>query len=654
MTGARAIPFDLKRPLSALLALALAGAVWGQTPAAAAPYVDREIEGLSPEPTEEATETEYDRSGWPRYLRLETRVSTPPFDNRGSAWLGFGGYGLLETPNHGALSFDAQYAPRSEGGTLTLRQRGMPLGSGWTGNHELGVINSLTPDIARQGSRVYVPSSYLRGAGGEWTHAERGLQLQLSGGEPGRLGVLPDTRFEAFGGRRNTLGLQWRPGADGGPAQGWAMALQHEVARSVRGFGNAGAPRFDADATRLALRHDGGDLRWQVNGISSRRDGAGPATSGAWLDAEWGKGAWSHGAGGYRLDDGLEWAGQPMASDLAGVYLRSRYSQRRWSADGSLDLLRSVSGRTDDGYYATFNARWRLSTVDSIGSGLAVRDLGGRDWSTYIDWRSTNRWGATGLRFEVEGGEQRPDVLRLTHDQDWQVSAGWSLGSTLGVAQYGRDPTSGDGQGTQWTGALNLNMPLNSRAGVRGSLQLEEGPGAQRRESLNLGANWRIDSRWTLEASWLWSSGRARQAFTLDPLAPPLTFETSLSNRSFFVALRYEMQAGSRGAPLGGRAADGGGRIEGVVFFDENRNGRQEANETGVPNATIFLDNRYAVRTDSQGRFVFPFVGTGTRALSLRGDSLPLPWNVVGDGSASADVPLRGTVQLALPVQRAE
>jgi hypothetical protein len=313
-----------------------------------------------------------------------------------------------------------------------------------------------------------------------------------------------------------------------------------------------------------------------------------------------------------------------------------------------------VSGRTNDGYYATFNARWRLSTVDSMGSGLAVRDLGGRDWSTYIDWRSTNRWGATGLRFEVEGGEQRPDVLRLTHDQDWQVSAGWSLGSTLGVAQYGRDPTSGDGQGTQWTGALNLNMPLNSRAGVRGSLQLEQGPGAQRRESLNLGANWRIDSRWSLEASWLWSSGRARQAFTLDPLAPPLTFETSLSNRSFFVALRYELQAGSRGVPLGGRAADGGGRIEGVVFFDENRNGRQEASETGVPNATVFLDNRYAVRTDSQGRFVFPFVGTGERAISLRSDSLPLPWTVVGDGSASADVPLRGTVQLALPVQRAE
>lgn len=646
------------------LLLAISGDIaLAQTPAPAqetrpsTAYVDREIEGLAPDTADDGPGPDYDASGWPRFLRLEARLASSPFDNSGSARLGFGGYGQLETPNHGALSFDGQYTPRSRGGTLTLRQRGLPMGGGWLGNHELGVITAPAPALTRLPSRVYVPSGYLRGVSGEWENSARGLQLQLGSGEPGRLAILPDTRFETLGGRRDTLGLQWRPGAsDSSPTarDGWTLALQHEAASQLRPIGQgAGAPHFDANATRLAARHEDASLRWQTQWLTSQRQGEG-ARSAGWFDAEWDRGAWANGAGVYRLDENLSWAGQAMASDLEGVYLRSRYTQRRWSADGSIDLLRSVSGRSPGGYYATANVRWRLSADSSLASGLALRQLGEHDWNGYLEWRGSNGWGPTGVRLELEGGERRADVQRILHDQEWQVFNNWNLSTSLGLAQYGRDPFSGDGNGTQAMAAVNFNLPLGNRAGLRGSLISEHGPGDQRRDSLNLGANWRIDHRWSIEGSWIWSSGRARQAFTLDPLAPPVTVENALSNRSFYVALRYELQAGSRDVPLGGRAADGGGRIEGVVFFDENRNGRQEANETGVPNATVFLDNRYAIRTDSQGRFVFPFVGTGTRAVSLRGDSLPLPWNVVGDGSTATDVPLRGTVQLNLPVQRAE
>lgn len=126
------------------------------------------------------------------------------------------------------------------------------------------------------------------------------------------------------------------------------------------------------------------------------------------------------------------------------------------------------------------------------------------------------------------------------------------------------------------------------------------------------------------------------------------------SDRSFYVLLRYEFEAGSRSVPLGGRAADGGGRIEGTVYFDTNRNGTQEASEAGVPNATVYLDNRYAVRTDSQGRFEFPFVASGPRTLSVRNDSLPLPWGVVDKGQALLEVRRRESVSVSFPVQRNE
>lgn len=656
MTGLRGHLGRCKPAWIALLVLGVSGSAMAQTATPA--YVDREIEGLAPEPVDDGPGPEYDTTGWPRYLRLEARVATAPFEGQGGSRLGFGGYGLLETPNHGALSFEGQYSPRSDGATFTARQRGLPLGGGWIGNHELGVINSLAPSVSRQPARVFVPTSYLRGIGGEWEHADRGLQVQLGTGEPGRLAILPDTRFETLGGRRQTLGLQWGPGgATGAPAaqQGWTLAVQHEIARDVGDLGQtASQPRYDADGTRLIARHTSASVRWQANWLTSARSDAAGSRQGAWLDAEWDRGAWSNGAGGYRLDNGLTWAGQAMANNLQGVYLRSRYGQRRWSADASLDLLGPVSGQGSDGYFATANARWRLGSESNVGGGLAVRELGERDWSAYLEWRWLNGWGPSGLRLELDGGESRASVQRLFHDQEWNVSTGWNLSTTLGVAQFGRDPSTGDGSGSQVSAALNLNLPIGSRAGLRGSLSTEQGPGDQRRDALNVGASWRIDTRWSFEGSWVWTSGRARQAFSLDPLAPPVTLDNALSNRSFFVALRYEMQAGSRDVPLGGRPSDGGGRVEGVVYFDDNRNGRQEANETGVPNATVFLDNRYAVRTDSQGRFVFPFVATGTRAVTLRSDSLPLPWTVVGDGSSSTDVQLRSTSRLSLPVQRAE
>ena len=57
-------------------ALALGAApAQAQTSAnAPAPYEDRIIEGLAPLADENDGQNDYDRGGWPRYLRLETRL----------------------------------------------------------------------------------------------------------------------------------------------------------------------------------------------------------------------------------------------------------------------------------------------------------------------------------------------------------------------------------------------------------------------------------------------------------------------------------------------------------------------------------------------------------------------------------------------------
>ena len=626
------------------------------TPAAppTAPYVDRVIENLPPEETTDNGGFEYDREGWPRFLRLETRLGTQPFDQTRSARIGYGIFGLLETPNHGTLSVDGTYAPRDNSGTLTLRQRDMPLDGGWLASNELGVINAPGPDITRLPARIYLPSAILQGLSTEWENPEQGLQLQASTGEPGRLDFVPASGFRSLPGRRTTVGGQWRlnaTSADPLSRQGWTAALKHEDARGVSSLDNPqqASDIVNANSTLLALRHEGAEHHVQAQMVNTQSSNLSGTRNGFWIDSEWDDGPRRHGVGAYRLEPDLTWANLPLANDIVGAYVRSSWRTRQWSAEGSLDWLDSISGRSSSGVFATGSARWRINRDHTLGAGGALRRFSGNAWSTYADWRIQNSWGSSGLRVEVTGGEDQVASRALNWDQEWMVPQGWALSTSLGTTAY----SAGQSLPAETTvnAALSVAAPLSSRAGLRGNINTERSNSGQTRHSLNLGANWRIDQRWSLEGNYNRSTGRSRFSQSLDPLAP-LALVVPDSDRSFYAVLRYEFEGGSRNVPLGGKAADGGGRIEGTVYFDTNRSGTQEASETGVPNVTVFLDNRYAVRTDSQGRFEFPFVASGSRTVTVRPDTLPLPWNVVDEGQTRVDVRLRESLRLSIPVQR--
>ncbi len=649
--------------------LALLGAswlpVWAQTApatppanrAAASAYVDRVIEGLPPEPVEDADTQAYDRAGWPRFLRLETRLGTQPFDTERKTRIGVGIYGLLETPNHGTLSVDGTYAPSDSSGTLTLRQRAMPLSSGWLLSNELGVINPPTPGILRLPARIYLPSTILQGLSTEWENPGRGLQLQASTGEPGRLDFLPANGFRKLPGQRSTFSGQWRLNADDANPlsnQGLTVALRHEDARKVS---NLDAPVLasdfvDAQSTLLAVRHEAADYRIQGQVLSTQANNVRGARSGFWIDGEWDDGPRKHGVGAYRLEQDLSWANLPMANDLIGAYVRSSWRTRQWSAEGSVDWLDSISGRSGSGFFATGSARWRLNRDHSLGAGASLRSFGDDAWSTYGDWRFQNAWGTSGLRLEFTQGDSEANSRWLTWDQEWSVQQGWALSTSLGTGRY--DAYQARPTESVWNAAISFSAPLTSKASLRGNVSTERSDTGQSRHAINLGANWRIDRRWSMEFNFNRSTGRSRFNPSLDPLALPVTVLVPASDRSFYAVLRYELEAGSRNVPLGGKPADGGGRIAGTVYFDANRSGTQDASEQGVPNVMVYLDNRYAVRTDSQGRFEFPFVASGPRTVSVRGDSLPLPWNVVDQGQTKVDVRLRESVNLTIPVQRSE
>ena len=624
-------------------------------------YVDREIQGIAPYTADLGDQTPYNADGLPRLYRIETRLGTQPFGLQQSTRVGFTLFGLVETSNHGILSIDGSLDPHAQRSSLTLRQRGMPWAGGWLANHELGVINTPAPDITRLPSRISVPSTLMQGAGAEWNNPGGGLQLQAATGTPGLLVGLPSSAFERLQGQRSSLGAQWRLRGDSGDLPGlsgsrlgWTAALRLESARGISLFSNpwALAGQENANATQLVLRHASDERRTQGQFVHNLSSLASDPRNGFWVDSEWDDGPRRHSLGGYRLEPGLSWAGQPLPSDLTGGYARSSWRTRQWSAEGSVDLLRSITGRASSGSFVTSSARWRLTSQSSLGAGFSLRRFDGQAWDSFADWRFSSAWGPSGLRLERGGGSSAVSRQELIYDQEWTLSEGLSLSTSVGAGRLGRDPTTGDAPQDLLRAALSLGAPVGTRAQVRGNLNTERGSSGSQRWGLTLGVSWRIDSRWSLDANLNRSQGRSLSTFPLDPLAPPLPTVIGVSSRSFYAVLRYELQAGSRITPLGGSAADGGGRVEGVVFFDANKSGTQQASEQGVPNVTVFLDNRYSVRTDAQGRFEFPFVAAGTRTVNVRSDTLPLPWAAVGDGQTSVEVQLRDTTRLSMPVQR--
>jgi hypothetical protein len=79
----------------------------------------------------------------------------------------------------------------------------------------------------------------------------------------------------------------------------------------------------------------------------------------------------------------------------------------------------------------------------------------------------------------------------------------------------------------------------------------------------------------------------------------------------------------------------------------------RDAGETGVANITVILNDRFSVRTDSQGNFSFPMVATGSYTLRVLTDNLPLPWNFADDAAVQqVEVRVRQQVNVDFPARR--
>jgi hypothetical protein len=168
----------------------------------------------------------------------------------------------------------------------------------------------------------------------------------------------------------------------------------------------------------------------------------------------------------------------------------------------------------------------------------------------------------------------------------------------------------------------------------------------------NVGLVWRISPRWSLVGSYYDNRSQTQAFATIAPLVPVDALVPVPRDRAIFVTVRYEDHAGTPVAPLGGAPGSGAGMVVGYIWYDANDDGRRAANEAGAANVTVLLDGKFAGRTNSDGKFEFPFVAAGPHSIVVVPDNLALPYSIAGDGRREISVRTRETTSIDIPATK--
>jgi len=616
-----------------------------------APYEDRLIDGgtLTPDVTS-GPAAAHDADGWPRSFRVQATTSrvTRGDDDLDENGLRLGG--MIDTPNYGAITLDANFRAADgygddSGYLVTVYQIGLPMNGGWRADNALGAFNTPAVDLSQTQYRFFVPSIINNGLSTEW-RSTGGLQLHASVGEPGDLVGIYVPTFEGLGGYQLSGGAQWNG------AGGWSAALQGVTVEDV-GYGillPPGSGSISAQSGFGAVAWESLDARAQLNLLGSSIDDAG-SQAGAWLDATVRTNRLRHTAGVFRLDPDLVWGNQPMSSNLQGGYYRAAFQSRQWLLDGGVDYVTPVSGGNSSVVYTAGYARYQYSSRLGLGGGANIRAGETDAWSAFGFVDQQNPWGIGRVQASFATDDER-DGAQLTFDQTWLTPPSVRFSSSVMV---GRESDAGD-DANMYGLALNGGGDLMSGLSLDLNARWDAAGGARSYDNIltSVALNWTVRSGWTVAANYYLNQNSGEAPLEVESPIPgdPALVRQDFDDQGIYVSVRYEWLAGSRQVPLAGAPGGGSGSVAGVLYLDENDNGRRDAGEAGTANVTILLNGRFPARTDAEGRFEYPSVAAGSHVLTVVPDNLPLPWAFATPGGVRVAVGVRDRVFVPLPAQR--
>lgn len=504
----------------------------------------------------------------------------------------------------------------------------------------IGTVRSTLHPLLGNGQRVVLPQSILQGVASTLSSGEH--ELRLHAGELGRIdgiGAQSFTRIPgsvAGAGYTRQLHPQWQAGAQVVTVQGAHTVPDHSSASA--------ALSYDDARTRRAK------VQWL-------RDDR--ARNGTWLDADWLVDGIRHRAGLFRLEHGLLWNEAPIQNDVRGGYWRVEQRGIARTLAGGVELAESNYENTPERVgqswvlgYGTVTQR--IDRTTSVGGTASVRAIAPRGAAvsgsqvTTAGLFSSHRTELGLSRLDLNWYETRPDLApqdrstSLSWSQDWPSGSIVSFTTSAAVAVERLNELVH----TRYTVGASLRGQLRYNFSADASLvltRLYRGAGEETNYNLSLGALWSINRNWSLRS--------AVSIVNIEPSRPPdgVIAAPFVRDRRFFLALRYE---DTTGIPYPGAGRGGTGELSGVVYFDENADGTRQPTERPAAGVTVYLDGRIPATTDTQGRFHFPLVPTGTRSIRVMADSLPLPWSAEDGTALSVRVPVRGTGHIEIPLTR--
>lgn len=578
------------------------------------------------------------------------------------------------------------------GGRFTLRVLGLPLTPRRFADVTVGDFHAERTDGLLRHDRLAFGTTPLRGAsvrliddGGEW---------RMGSGQRGWMVGGPYPAFERSQGSRSWLGTTRKLDGD------LFAALQVEQASDVpayytdrltgQGTGSKDVRSMAASVGRNPWPLREGDLRLRAtlvaSSVGTRTAGvAQGSAAGLFGEGAVRLGGVRHSFSAYAAQPNLHFGDALLWTGTRGGHWRIDSSSARLSWGAGVDADRSPLDPTRAGadrsrWAYTANAQYvaardtllggniqatrvrSLSEADPSGVGLAGASdpaLTQRSMAAtvFAQTRFANlprsRLALTVQRNRyVAAQSDAATGQELSWEQDWfdarNAGRAMQLTTTLGYARdegravTQRYPTAGVQFRQSLGGTLDLqgslrytsrSSNLSASRGLSGSVSLDKA----------LAAGWRIGAMLSLN--------QARSALVPAAFDAPQVYRSN--DKSVYLYVRWQGQAGQAYAPLGERGPGGAGSgdIEGRVFLDADGDGLPGAGERGARGVEVVLDGRYRTTTDGDGRFAFPTVAVGRHQISVATESVPLPWSDAGAAQA-VDVPLRGTAHLRIPLAR--
>jgi hypothetical protein len=645
-----------------------------------------------------------DASGFRSYL-IENRLGYASTDGTGintqrGSETGLRAEYRFETLNYGEFAIQADMRSRlgdqnlnfsssglsteKSNGRLILRNLGFPLTPNTFADTSLGDISSETTDGLTRHYRFSLGSNTVRGVS---THVfNRSTDVRAGVGDRGNLVGGPYAGFEPSQGRLAWLGFTQRfaghlfAGLQINYAQGIPVQASSNSVTPANNLENA-----NTLAASIGYGYElaaDGDKKARITVLSSRTSanvtGRSKDATGVFLEGGFKEGRYRNEMGAYWTAPSLHFGDYTAATGTRGTYWRVDHTGSRLNWGAGFDYEQQNPNRSPDQVSSdrltlNLNAQHVIDRNSSTGINLSINQNRYHNDSAisriYTGYNSNSYFVSAFYQTRISGWGRSRITATLRRNQtlvtngvaatgeeiawehDWVTGKFESMRpeftTTLGFArdrsndQIQTYPTAGlvfrYWPNADWN--LGGNLQYSARSG---NLSTSRGLSGSFSADRMLGDGWRMGATASLNQAVVNVSGSTLNAPSV-----------SRSNeKSAFVYLRYEGANGTPYQTLGNRneGSAGSGSIAGTVFFDLNRDDSQQASELGVPNVEVLLDGRYRVTTDKDGRFEFQLVATGKHLLTLKLESVPLPWGLTRDQGLTVDVPLRGQATAAMPV----